>query len=62
MLVLTRNVGESIMIQDSIKILICEVDVRGQVKLGIAAPKSMAVHREEVYMRLQNKENQEHKK
>lgn len=56
MLVLTRKLNESIMIGDDVKITI--VDVKGdQVKLGITAPRQIAVHREEVYREIQ-KENQ----
>ena len=56
MLVLTRKLNESIMIGDDVKITI--VDVKGdQVKLGITAPRQIAVHREEVYLEIQ-KENQ----
>ncbi|MCL6589532.1 MAG: carbon storage regulator CsrA [Firmicutes bacterium] len=56
MLVLTRKLNESIMVGDEVKITI--VDVKGdQVKLGITAPRQVAVHREEVYREIQ-KENQ----
>lgn len=56
MLVLTRKLNESIMVGDNVKITI--VDVKGdQVKLGITAPREVAVHREEVYREIQ-KENQ----
>lgn len=56
MLVLTRKLNESIMVGDDVKITI--VDVKGdQVKLGITAPRQVAVHREEVYLEIQ-KENQ----
>lgn len=52
MLVLTRKSGETITIGDDIKIFIQEI--RGnQVKLGIHAPPNVAVHREEVYLRIQ---------
>jgi len=55
MLVLTRKVNESIMIGDDVKITV--VEVRGdQVKLGITAPKQIAVHREEIFLEIQ-KEN-----
>ena len=55
MLVLTRKVNESIMVGDEVKITI--VEVKGdQVKLGISAPKRIAVHREEIYLEIQ-KEN-----
>jgi carbon storage regulator len=56
MLVLTRKLNESIMVGDDVKITI--VDVKGdQVKLGITAPRQVAVHRAEVYREIQ-KENQ----
>jgi carbon storage regulator len=48
MLVLTRRCGESLMIGDDIEIRILEV--KGDlVKVGIAAPRTMPVHRQEVY-------------
>jgi len=50
-LVLTRKVHQSIMIGDEIEIVVLEV--RGeQVRLGIRAPKSVAVHRQEVYTQI----------
>jgi carbon storage regulator len=52
MLVLTRKLGESIRIGDDIKITVVELDGRF-AKLGIEAPKSVIVHREEVYARIQ---------
>lgn len=52
MLVLTRKRDESIIIGDSIKVTV--VDVRGdQVKIGIEAPRSIPVHREEIYKEIQ---------
>lgn len=52
MLVLTRKKDESIIIGDEIKITI--VEVRGdQVKVGIDAPREIPVHREEVYLEIQ---------
>lgn len=52
MLVLTRKVNESIMIGDEVKVTV--VEVKGdQVKLGITAPRHIAVHREEVYEEIQ---------
>lgn len=57
MLVLARRVNESIMIGDDIEIVI--VDMKGdQVKLGIKAPKSVAVHRAEVYREIQEQNKQ----
>jgi carbon storage regulator len=53
MLILTRSVGETIMIGDDITVTVIHVD-GGQVKIGINAPKDIPVHREEVYERIQN--------
>lgn len=51
MLVLTRRLGESIWINDDIRIVI--QNIRGnQVRVGIAAPRSMIVHREEIYQKI----------
>ncbi len=52
MLVLTRRENESIMIGDSIEVKLLDVKEH-QVKLGIAAPKNIAVHRKEVYLAIQ---------
>jgi carbon storage regulator len=52
MLVLSRKLGENIRIGDEIKVIV--LDVRGgQVKLGIEAPNSVQVHRQEIYLRIQ---------
>lgn len=57
MLVLTRRLGESIWINDDIRIVI--QSIRGnQVRIGIAAPKEMVVHREEIYQKI-HQENRE---
>jgi carbon storage regulator len=54
-LVLTRKKDQSIIINDNIEITI--VDVQGdQVRIGINAPKSISIHRKEVYLEIQ-KEN-----
>ena len=52
MLVLTRKAGESIVIGDEIKLVVLEIKGR-QVKLGIEAPAHVAVHRMEVYQKIQ---------
>ena len=58
MLVLSRRRDESIMIGEEITIKI--VDVRGdKVRLGIDAPPSISVHREEVFQAIQNEQPQE---
>jgi carbon storage regulator len=48
LLALTRKVGESIVIGDGIRVTVVAVD-NGQVRLGIDAPRNVAVHRSEVY-------------
>jgi carbon storage regulator len=51
MLILTRRVGETVMIGDDVTITV--LGVKGnQVRVGINAPKSVAVHREEIYERI----------
>ncbi|MDB9752093.1 carbon storage regulator CsrA [Gammaproteobacteria bacterium] len=53
MLILTRKVGETLMIGDEVSITV--LDIRGnQVRIGINAPKDVAVHREEIYDRIQD--------
>ena len=51
MLVLTRKLGESIIIGDEIKITLLEIK-GGQARLGIEAPQDTTVHREEVFERI----------
>jgi len=52
MLILTRKVGESITIGDDVKITVLGVQGQ-QVRLGIVAPQKVAVHREEIYLKIQ---------
>lgn len=53
MLILTRKLGESINIGDNIKVTVLGIYGK-QVRLGIDAPLKVVVHREEVYVRIQN--------
>jgi carbon storage regulator len=55
MLILTRRVGETVMIGDEVTITV--LGVKGnQVRVGINAPKSIAVHREEIYERIKREQ------
>jgi carbon storage regulator len=53
MLILTRKVGETLMIGDDIVITVCSVR-NSQARIGIQAPHHVTVHRKEVYERIQN--------
>ena len=53
MLVLTRKLGESIAIDDHIKVVVVQIKGK-QVRLGIQAPKETKIHREEVYAAIQD--------
>ena len=56
MLILTRRVGETLNIGDDISVTV--LGVRGnQVRLGVDAPKNVAVHREEIYQKIQDEKD-----
>ncbi|MCX7556690.1 carbon storage regulator CsrA [Xanthomonadaceae bacterium JHOS43] len=58
MLILTRRVGETLMIGEQVTVTV--LGVKGnQVRVGISAPKDVSVHREEIFQRIQRVETEE---
>ena len=56
MFILTRRVGETLMVGDDVTVTV--LGVKGnQVRIGVNAPKEVSVHREEIYMRIQNEKS-----
>jgi len=57
MLILTRRVGETLMIGNDISVTV--LGVKGnQIRIGVNAPKEVAVHREEIYQRIQSEDDE----
>ena len=57
MLILTRRVGETLMIGDDVSVTV--LGVKGnQVRIGVNAPKDVTVHREEIFERIKKEDNQ----
>lgn len=52
MLILTRRIGETLMVGDDVKVTVLNIQ-GGQVRIGVDAPKQVEVHREEIYSRIQ---------
>ena len=52
MLALSRKLGETIVIGDNIEITVLDIS-RDQIKLGISAPKSVPIHRKEIFLQIQ---------
>ncbi len=56
MLILTRRVGETLMVGDDVTVTV--LGVKGnQVRIGVNAPKNVAVHREEIYERIKDEQS-----
>ncbi len=58
MLILTRRVGETLMIGDEVSVTV--LGIKGnQVRIGVSAPKDVSVHREEIFQRIQREKQEQ---
>jgi len=62
MLVLTRRIGERIIIGDDIVLEVLSISSGSQVSFGITAPKTISVHREEIYKKIKQEKEKEYVK
>ena len=60
MLILTRRVGETLMIGDNVSVTVLRVK-GNQVRLGVNAPKDVSVHREEIFERIKQESDESEK-
>lgn len=57
MLILTRNIGEAIIINENITVTFLGKNRYGQMRVGIDAPKDISVHREEIHRKIQDQKD-----